>query len=538
MLNSFPFRLIAGIAIGAALFLTGCSKSSDANTAGLKVLNFGNGTEVQDLDPQIVTGVPENKVINALFEGLVTEGPSGSDTAPGVAESWETSDDGLVWTFHLRSDAKWSNGRPLTAQDFVDSYQRILTPSLAAEYAYKLFHVVGAEDFNAGRLTDFTQTGFKALDDRTLQITLRYRAPFLLEAMKHYSWFPVPIDVIKQLGDVGRRGTGWTRPENIVGNGAFKMKSWVPNQKIIVERSPTYWDAETVNLDQIHFFPIESIDTEERMFRTGQLHRTNELPLAKISTYKKDFPEAYRQDPYYGVYFYRLNVTKPPLDDVRVRRALALAIDRESLVTNVTRGGQQPALNFCPPSDKFTSTARIDGDLATAKALLAEAGYPEGRGFPRINLLYNTSENHKVVAEAIQQMWRRNLGIDIGLINQEWKVYLDSQDTLAYDICRAGWIADYTDPNTFMDMWVTGGGNNDTGYSNPEYDALNESSLRAPDEEARMAIYQQMDDILARDVPMIPIYFYTRVYALSPRVTGYPVNVLDNRAWKYVDLED
>lgn len=530
-----PLTLVILAAWGLAV-LGGCSRSASEAEEGLKVLHFGNGTEPQDLDPQVVTGVPENKIVNALFEGLVVEAPDGVGTAPGVAESWEVTDDGLVWTFRLRPDARWSDGTGLTAHDFLASYQRILTPSLGAEYAYKLHHVVGAEAYNRGELTDFAQTGFRALDDHTLEITLRHRTPFLLDAMKHYSWFPVPTHVIARHEGLARKGSAWTRPENLVGNGPFLMRSWVPNQKIVVERSPTYWDAASVRLDQIHFYAIESMDTEERMFRTGRLHRTNELPLSKIVTYQRDYPEAYRQDPYYGTYFYRLNVTRPPLDDVRVRRALALAIDRESLVANVTRGGQQPALNFCPPSDKFTSSARLEGDVATARALLAEAGYPEGRGFPPVDLLYNTSENHRVVAEAIQQMWRRNLGINIGLTNQEWKVYLDSQRTLDYAICRAGWIGDYPDPHTFMDMWVTGGGNNNTGWSHAEYDALSAASLQAPDEEARHAIYQRMDRILAEEVPIIPIYFYTRIYALDPRVQGWPVNLLDNRAWKHVDL--
>jgi oligopeptide transport system substrate-binding protein len=520
----------------ALLLLGGCGgrRSDD----GRKILHFGNGTEVQDLDPQVVTGVPENKVINALFEGLVAEDDTGSGTAPGVAERWENSEDGREWTFHLRRDARWSNGDPLTAHDFVRSYQRILTPSLGAEYAYKLFHVVGAEDFNAGRLTDFSQVGVKAIDDHTLHFALRHRTPFLIEALKHYSWFPVHVPTVERFGGLARKGTAWTRSENLVGNGPFTLTSWTPNKRIIVSRSPTYWDRERVKLEEIHFYPIDSIETEERMFRTGQLHLSNELPLSKIPIYRRDQPEVYRQDPYYGVYFYRLNTRRPPLDDVRVRRALALAIDRESLVTNVTRGGQQPAYNFCPPSEEFQSRARIEGDLETARQLLAEAGFPGGRGFPRLEILYNTSESHRVIAEAIQQMWRTNLGINIGLLNQEWKVYLDSQDEGQYDIARAGWIADYTDPNTFMDMWVTDGGNNDTGFSHPEYDRLLATSLETETNEQRLEVYQQLEEILAREVPIIPIYFYTRVYAISPKVTGWPPNALDNRAWKYVDLQD
>ncbi len=303
----------------------------------------------------------------------------------------------------------------------------------------------------------------------------------------------------------------------------------------MVTRSPTYWDRDTVKLDEIHFHPVESMDTEERMFRTGQLHKTNELPVAKIDVYKRDFPASYRQDPYYGVYFYRFNVTKPPLNDKRVRRALTLAIDREAIVRNVTRGGQIPALNFVPPSERYTSPVRIKGDLDEAKRLLAEAGFPEGRGFPQVNLLYNTSENHRAIAEALQQMWRRNLGINIGLANQEWKVYLDAMDVLAYDIARAGWIADYPDPNTFMDMWVTGGGNNDTGWSNAEYERLLAKSYAAPDEAARMDLYRQMEEILMDELPILPLYFYTRVYALDPKVKWVP-NVLDNRNWKFVDI--
>jgi oligopeptide transport system substrate-binding protein len=281
--------------------------------------------------------------------------------------------------------------------------------------------------------------------------------------------------------------------------------------------------------------PTESIDTEERMFRTGQVDKTNELPNTKIDTYKREFPESYRQEPYYGVYFFRFNVTKPPLNDKRVRRALALAIDRESIVRNVTRGGQTPAYNFTPPSPKFKSEARIAGDLAEAKRLLAEAGFPEGRGFPQVSILYNTSENHRAIAEAIQQMWRTRLGVDIGLTNQEWKVYLDSQDTLAFDIARAGWIADYVDPNTFMDMWRTGGGNNDTGWSNATYDALLDESAKVSSDAERFAIYQKLEAMLADEVPIIPLYFYTRVFAMNPKLRFVP-NVIDNRSWKFVEF--
>jgi oligopeptide transport system substrate-binding protein len=452
-----------------------------------------------------------------------------------VAERWDISQDGRVYTFHLRADAKWSNGDQVTAQDFVASFKRILTPALASEYAYKLHPAVGAEDYNKGKLTDFSKVGFKALNARTLVVTLNNRTPFLIEAMKHYSWFPVHIPTVEKFGGLARKGTPWTRPENIVSNGPFIMKEWRPNQRIVVTRSPTYWDRATVKLDTINFMPTESIDTEERMFRTGQVDKTNELPNTKIDTYKRELAASYREEPYYGVYFYRLNVTQPPLNDKRVRRALALALDRSSIVRNVTRGGQTPAYNFTPPSPKFKSEARIAGDLAEAKRLLAEAGFPEGRGFPKINILYNTQENHRAIAEAIQQMWRTRLGVEIGLTNQEWKVYLDSQDNLAFDIARAGWIADYVDPNTFVDMWRTGGGNNDTGWSNATYDALLDESARVGSDTERFAIYQKLEAILADEVPIIPLYFYTRVFAMNPKLRLVP-NVIDNRSWKFVEF--
>jgi oligopeptide transport system substrate-binding protein len=240
-----------------------------------------------------------------------------------VAERWEIPEDGRVYTFFLRTTAKWSNGDPVTAQDFVASYRRILTPSLGAEYAYKLHHVVGAEAFNKGELKDFAQVGLAAPDAHTLRVTLKHRAPFLIEAMKHYSWFPVHTPTVEKFGGLARKGTAWTRPENLVGNGPFVLKEWRPNQRIVVTRSPTYWDREQVKLETINFLPTESIDTEERMFRTGQVDRTNELPNTKIDTYKRDYAGSYRQDPYFGVYFYRVNVTKAPLNDKRVRRALA-----------------------------------------------------------------------------------------------------------------------------------------------------------------------------------------------------------------------
>ena len=312
------------------------------------------------------------------------------------------------------------------------------------------------------------------------------------------------------------------------------------SRKIVLARNPNYWDAATVKLDGIEFYPTEDIATEERMFRTGQLDKTNELPVAKIDTYRKDYPDALHIEPWLGLYFYRCNVTRPPLTDKRVRQALALAIDRESLIKNVVRGDEQPAYAVSYPGTAgYTPAARLTGDLAKARQLLAEAGYPGGKGCPTIELLYNTSQNHRATAEAIQAMWRKNLGVEVSLVNQEWRVYLDTQHkTHDFQLERSGWIADYLDPHVFLEIWTTGNGNNDTLWSNAAYDRLVQSALAAKDDTERYALYQQMDAILVDECPIIPIYYYTRVYAMSPKVKGYWPTLLDNHPYKYIWLEE
>jgi oligopeptide transport system substrate-binding protein len=497
----------------------------------------GNGAEPQDLDPQAITGVPEHKLMMALFEGLAAEDPKDLSPVPGLAERWDISPDGKTYTFHLRKNGKWSDGSLIVAEDLVASYRRILTPDFASEYAYLVYdYVVGAKEFYDRKLTDFAQVGFKAPDAHTLVVTLKNPAPFLIKIIaSHYAWTPVPVKVVAQHGPVDRKRTPWTRVGRLVGSGPFVLKEWLPNQKIIVARNPHYWDAATVKLDEIHFYPTEDIATEERMFRTGALHKTNELPVSKIDVYRRDFPESLRIEPWLGVYFYRCNVARPPLNDKRVRRALALTIDREAIVSKVTRGGQRPAYAVSYPGTAgYTPRARLSGTPADAQRLLAEAGFPEGKGFPKIELLYNTSENHRAIAEAIQQMWRRNLGVDIGLLNQEWKVYLDMQHSKNFTLQRAGWIADYVDPHTFLELWVGGNGNNDTNWAHPEYDALFKQALAAKNDTERYEIYQKMDAILVDELPIIPIYYYNKVVALSPKVQGYYSTLLDNHPYKHI----
>ena len=526
----------------AALLLGGCGRRAAESSGGAsprKILHVGNGAEPQDIDPQVITGDCEENIVLALFEGLVSYDPKDLHPVPGVAASWEISPDRLVYTFHLRDNAKWSDGEPVTARDFVRSYQRMLTPALAAQYAYMIFnYVAGAKDYYDGKLKDFSRVGIKALDRRTLQITLLKPTPYMLKIMCHCSWLPVPAATIARFGGMDKKGTAWTRPENFVGNGPFVLKAWRPNQKLVVARSPTYWNRARVKLDEIDFYPVEDTDTEEHMFRTGQLDITYEVPRQKIPFYKRNHPGELSLAPFLSVYFYRCNVRRPPLDNVKVRRALALAINREKLVADVTKAGEQPAYAVSYPGIAgYFPRARLTGTVEDARRLLAEAGYPGGRGFPPLELIYNTLETHRAIAEAIQQMWKQNLNIDVTLRNEEWKVYLDAQETGNFQLARAGWSADYVDPNSFLDLWETGNGNNETNWSSPEYDRLIAASRAAKTEAERYAFYQKMDAILVDQLPIIPIYYYTRCRLVSPRVKGFWPTLLDLHPWQYVDVE-
>jgi oligopeptide transport system substrate-binding protein len=536
----FPLVILAGCSKPTPSSIASAASSAPATDApSAQVFRYGNGTEPQDIDPQVVTGVPEHHVIEALYEGLVTPDPKDLHPVPGLASSWEVSPDGLVYTFHLRDNLEWSDGSPITTDDFLLSWKRMLSPKLGSEYAYLIYNfVAGAKDYYDGKLTDFSKVGFSAPDAHTIRVTLANPTPFLIDILAdHYAWHVLPIHVVLKFGALDEKSTQWTKPGNFVGDGPFMLKEWVQNSRLVVVRNPHYWNAANVKLDEIDFIPTEEPATEERMFRAGQLDMTQEVPLSKLDPYRKDHPDVLHIDPYLGVAFYRCNVTRPPLNDKRVRKALALGIDRERLIKDVLRGGQAPAYAVSYPGDKgYTPKAQITGTLDDARKLLAEAGYPGGKGLPPIQLLYNTNAANRQIAEAIQEMWRRNLGVEIELVNQEWKVYLDSQHSQNFQMERAAWIADYADPHVFLEIWETGNGNNDSLWSNAEYDRLLHEALSAKDTESRYAAYQKMDAILVDECPIIPIYYYTRPYLMSTKVKGLWPNLLDIHPPQYIYL--
>jgi len=533
-------HFIHSVLILLCIFLSGCGRHETAVQRGnrVQILHRGVSPDIAELDPQLSTVANDYAAIHALFEGLVTEDPVDLHPVPGVAERWDISPDGLRYTFFLRTTAKWSNGKPVTAGDFVASYKRILTPSLGAEYPYLFYVIEQAEPFHKGKLTDFTQVGVTALDDYTLQIKLEHPSPTFLSLLTLAPFMPVPLSTIAKNGAIADRGNAWTKPGNLVGNGPFTLKEWHLNQSMILVKSPTYWDAATVRLKEIHLHATESRDAEERAFRSGQLHLTEALPPAKVDAWRNDPRHLLRIDAYLGTEFYRINVNRPFLNDRRVRRALALAVDRDAIVNKILRGGQSPAHAFTPPATAgYTPDAQIPTDFEAARALLVEAGYPSGKGAPTVDLLFNTSESHRAVAEAIQEMWRRELGLDVRLTNQENTSLRAARRGGQFEVLRSVWIGDYVDPSSFLGMWTSDSGNNYTGWKNPLFDQLLFEAARTVDATARNALYQKAEAILLDEAPLIPIYHYNHVFLLQPSVKGWSPNLLDHHPYKYVYLE-
>ena len=520
--------------------LSACGGGENNVTKGSRegILHWGNGAEPQDLDPHIVTGVPEHHIIVCLLEGLVLKDPSTLKPIPGVAESWEISPDGKSYTFHLRPNARWSNGDVVTAEDFVWSWKRALLPSLGNSYAYMFYPIKNAEAFNTGKAKDFSDVGVKAVNAHTLVVTLDNPTPYFLQLLDHYSMFPLHRPTIEKFGKPGERGTQWTRAGNFVGNGPFTLKQWDLNKVLIVEKNPLYWDSETVQLNGVYFYPTENQSTEERMFRAGQLHITGGIPLEKIAVYRKENPQLLHIAPWLGTYFYRFNTEVKHLQDVRVRKALAMSIDRDSIVNNVTKAGQIPAYVLTPPNTLgYTAKGNLHYNPEQARQLLADAGYPNGEGFPKTEILYNTQEEHRKIAVAIQQMWKKQLNIEVVLHNQDWKVYLDSTERGDYQIARGSWIGDYPDPNSFLDMWIKDGGNNRTGWYHAEYDRLiMEVAPTAKTAEERYDAFLKAEQLLIDELPIVPIYTYVSKHLVDPSVKGMAPNLLNYTLMKRISL--
>jgi oligopeptide transport system substrate-binding protein len=522
--------------------LTACARRETPVELGnrTQTLHQNIGAEPQDLDPHLMQANPHFNVLMALYEGLTGYDPKDLHPVPGVADRWEVSADGLVYTFHLRAEAQWSNGDPVTAHDFEFSVRRILSPKLGSPYAHYFDIVRGAEDFHAGRLKDFTQVGVRALDDRTLRIELRQPAPYLFFLLGGFAWMPVHRATVESRGKFDTPYSGWTRPGVLVSNGPFVLNEWRNGDAIVVKKNPRYWDARTVRLQEIHFHLIENADTEERAFRSGLLHLTEFVPASKLATYGESAPEQLQVTPFFSTYLYEFNLARPPFNDPRVRRAFSLAIDRAQLAASQPQQRLLPAIGLVPPGTddyRFAGPHALRFDPAEARRLLAEANYPGGKGFPAVDLHFDTSARHQLFAEVLQQMWQRHLGVRVNLVNVEGRVFHAERVARKYALTRGGWVGDYLDPHAFLSVHLTGGGQNVAGYANPEFDRLARAALDQLDRPARHALYRQAEDALLRDMPILPLFHYTSTHLVSPAVRGRYPNLLDYHPYQSMWLE-
>ena len=510
--------LFAGL---AALALARCGGAPEG-----RVFRLHNGVEPETLDPAHIGGVADVRACATMLEGLVLIDPldpTSVNVVPAMAESWDVSDDQMTYTFHLR-DASWSNGDPVTASDFEYAWKRLLTPETGAIYTDQLRYIRNAMPYFDGKV-EWSEVGIKVPNPRTLVVELEHPSPFFINLAAMFPYYPVNPRTVDEWGD------RWTRPEHFVANGPFIMTEWVQHDRIVVVRNPAYWNADAVPLDRVEIYASDNIDTNLKMFLAGETDWVTDFPITRADKIMA-MPEYHAGDSL-GTYFYRFNTTRKPLDDVRVRQALNMAIDKRKIVEFVARCGEKPADHITPPTiTRYTPPTGPGYDLEKARQLLADAGFPGGQGFPRLTLLYNTSENHKSLAEAVQSMWKESLGIEIELVNREWKVYLAEIRNLDYDIARGGWIADYPDVNTFLDMWrsdtMDGNNNNNTGWRNAEFDVLIEAANQETDLERRAEIFVKAETLLLRDMPMAPIYFYVNKNLVQPRVGNWHDN-----AWNY-----
>jgi oligopeptide transport system substrate-binding protein len=535
-----PKAVYLSLGITVAICLFGCGRrESQADIARRdKILLLGNVAEPADLDPHTIYAWTDSNIAYALFEGLTSIDEASTQPVPAAASSWDVSKDGLVYIFHLRPEGRWSNGDSVTANDFVFSFKRILTPTLAASYSYMLWPIKNAEAYNAGKITDFSKVGVKALDALTLQITLDKPTSYLPSLASHTTWLPVNQKCIETYGKFDHKGSAWTKPSNLIGNGPFILKEWIPNGRIVVEKSATYWDNKNVFLNGIRFFPIENTETEEAAFRAGQLQVTYSLPISKVKPYQKNHPELLRIDPRLASYYLFINVNKAPLNNPKLRKALAMAINRDSLARDILNNTRTPAHAFSPPGCAgYTPQAGIVDNILQAKQLLAEAGYPEGKGLPSFEVQsYNNDSSIKTL-EAIQALWSRELGVHIVIAPLEQKMLFQNQQSQNYTIGFSAWIADYADPSTFLNMMVTSGGNNWAGWSNKSYDALIEAAASSPNQTERYELFQKAERILLDEVPLIPLYYGQQPYLKQPWVKGWPPSQLGFERFKNVSFE-
>jgi oligopeptide transport system substrate-binding protein len=520
---------LASLALSIAMLAAGATRADT-------VLNRGNGAEPETLDPQILTGVPEANIAYDLYEGLTTLDDHGNPTG-GVAKSWDISDDGKVYTFHLRDDAKWSNGQPITADDVVYTLRRIVDPKVNAEYAYIYSPIVNADEITGGKEKDLSKLGVVAVDPHTVKITLKASTPYFTGLLAHTSSQIVSKAAVDKYGDQ------WTRPGHSLSSGAYMVKEWKPQSVIVLVKNPYFHDAANVKIDKINYYPTEDIDEEFKRFRAGELDITETVPSSQIGVARSKFKGEFHNAAYFGTYFYAINMEKQPLgQQQKLRDALSMAVDREAIVNKILRGGQLPAYSWMPPGlpgyeqQKLAFALQpMKQRIARAKQIFKEAGYGPGKPL-QIEILYNTHEDHKKIAIAISSMWKA-LGVQVKLVNQEWKVYLETRKH-NYQVARAAWIGDYLDPSDFMEQYLSDAGDsNFLHYNNKGYDDLLHEAAAEPNQAARMKLFQESEKIFLTDEPLIPIYHYVNLHMISHKLAGWNDNLLGYNLTRYLAIK-
>lgn len=496
-----------------------------------------NANEPESLDPHIVTGISEMRITKALFDGLVRLDPTNAAPVPALAERWEISPDGRTYTFYLRTNAVWSTGEPITSADVVWSWFRALDPLTAGDYAGQLFYIKGAERWYNRATTNRADVGLRALDDYTVQVELNAPLAFFLELCSFPTLAVVPRHVIEKYGD------RWLHADPLPTSGAFTLGAWRVNDKIRLLRNPRYWDAANTPSQIIDVLPTSSPNTALNLYETGvaDIVWDKDLVPSELMDVLSQRPD-FHSFTYLGTYFYRFNVTQPPFDDARVRKAFALATDKPRIISKLTKGAERPATHFVPDGVANYTAATAPGfDPEAARQLLAEAGYPNGKGFPRVNYTFFGSAGggaklHGKVGIELQQMWRDVLGVQVELRQIERKVFYSSQSKLDYDISMSSWIGDYNDANTFLDLFTSTSGNNRTGWANERYDALIKAANEETDLQKRAEIFREAETLLvAEEVPVVPVYFYAGFnYYDDTKVGGVWQNILDEHPMQYI----
>lgn len=528
-------RSVGVFLIALVTLVSGCSNDS---TTLEQRLTYNLMAEPETLDPAKAVGSPEITLINAAFEGLVHFDAEQKIT-PGMAESWEIKQKGKMYIFTLREGLKWSNGDPLTAKDFEYSWKRLLNPVTGAEYAYHLYCLENGEAFNQGKITDESLVGVKALDSKRLQVTLERPLSHFLSLTALHSLMPVNQRIVES-------DPNWfAKADTYISNGPFKMINWKNGQEISLVRNDNYWDKEQVKLEKLNFTLVDSADTELNMFESGQIDLGLNPPDQEIPRLVEEGLAGIA--PELVTYYFALNLEKPPFDNLKFRQALSYAIDRQAIVSAILGSGQLAATGFVPegmPGGSGVKDFREENlnyltyDVAKAKALLKESGVNEGQEFPEITLIYNNEESHKRIAEAVQEMWKNNLGINIKIKSLEWKSYLDTLQNGDFQMLRVAWGADYLDPLCFLEAFTSYSGNNNTGWSSAEYDELINKAQMTEDVTERLSLLRKAEQNLLHEMPIIPVYFYTKPYMVKPNVKGLvipPFGPDVEFRWSYIE---